>query len=281
MDTSIEQMRQDLALAGYALRTRQRYLRTAEHLQKRFDRSIGEITRHQVREFVATILAHSRSASWKRMELAGLAFLYRKTLGRPDMVSFLSWPKDHPGLPTILSLEEVHRLLRAIDHPCYQAIAMVMYGTGLRIDEALSLRVEDIDGARSVLRVQRGKGGKPREVKLSPALYGWLRRYWVREQPAKPYVFAKRQTGKPPTQETMRDALRLAAEHASIKKHVTPHVLRHCFATHLLEAGTDVRVVQALMGHSSIHTTARYAQVTEKLVRQTPSPLDLLPHKRR
>lgn len=281
MDKSIEQMRQDLALTGYASETQRRYLRTTERLLTRFGLPLSEVTRDQVRDFVAAILAMPRSASWKRMELAGLAFLYRKTLGRPDMVSFLSWPKDHPGLPTILSLDEVHRLLRAIDHPCYQAIAMVMYGTGLRIDEALSLRAEDIDGARSVLRVQRGKGGKPREVKLSPALYGWLRRYWVREQPAKPYVFAKRQTGKPPTQETVRDALRLAAEHASIKKHVTPHVLRHCFATHLLEAGTDVRVVQALMGHASIHTTARYARVTEKLVRQTPSPLDLLPHKRR
>jgi site-specific recombinase XerD len=157
---------------------------------------------------------------------------------------------------------------------------MVLYGAGLRISEALALEVSDIDGARGVIRVRHGKGNKAREAKLSPALYAWLRQYWARERPPQPYLFASRKTGKPPQADTIRAALADAAKKAWIGKRVTPHVLRHSFATHLLEHGTDVRVVGALLGHAQITTTARYAKVTEKLVRQTPSPLDLLPQPR-
>lgn len=281
MDKSIDQMRQDLALAEYAQRTRERYLGTVRRLSARFGRPVVDLTRDQVREFVTEIMAADRSASWKRMEIAAVVFLWRKTLGRPEQVSFVSWPTSHQRLPEVLSLVEVHALLRAIEHPRYKTMAMVIYGGGLRLSEAMALEVGDIDGSRGVLRIRHGKGDKAREVKLSPSLYSWLRNYWARERPPMPYVFASRVTGKPPHNETVRDAIALAAKSAGIRKHVTPHVLRHCFATHLLEAGTDVRVVQALLGHSSVNTTARYARVTEKLVRDTPSPLDLLPQKRR
>jgi site-specific recombinase XerD len=165
--------------------------------------------------------------------------------------------------------------------PRIQAVAMTMYGAGLRISEAVALHVGDIDGARGVIRVRHGKGDKAREAKLSPTLYAWLREYWAREQPPQPYLFASRKTGKPPAKETVRAAISLAAKEAWVSKRVTPHVLRHSFATHLLEQGTDVRVVQALLGHDSITSTMRYARVTEKLVRETPSPLDLLPQRRR
>lgn len=203
-------------------------------------------------------------------------YLYRKTLGLADRVSFLSHPRCHSPLPTVLSMREVGALIAAIRHPCYQAIAMVMYGAGLRISEALALQVTDIDGARGVIRVRHGKGDKAREAKCSQTLYQWLRQYWARQRPPAPYLFASRSTGKPPQAETVRQALALAAKQAGIGKRVIPHVLRHSFATHLLEQGTDVRVVQALLGHGSLNTTARYTRVTRKLVRQTPSPLDLL-----
>jgi len=157
---------------------------------------------------------------------------------------------------------------------------MVLYGAGLRLSEARFLEVGHIDAARNVLRV-RGKGDKPREVNLSPTLYAALRSYWADERPPLPYVFGSRSTGRPPGKEAIWNSLRRATERAGVPKVVTPHVLRHSFATHLLEAGTDVRVVQALLGHTSIHTTARYARVTEKIVRATPSPLDLLPQKPR
>ena len=180
----------------------------------------------------------------------------------------------------VLSKGEVHRLLNSIRDARYQAIAMVMYGSGLRIQEALRLTIDDIDRERGVIHVRNGKGGKPRETKLSPVLYDWLRAYWSRTRPPLPYLFVNHR-GRLPRQSTVRRALAAAVAEARIKKHVTCHVLRHSFATHLLEEGTDVRVVSALLGHASIKTTARYARVTEKLVRQTPSPLDLLPQPRR
>src|SRR5690606_24284540 len=142
------------------------------------------------------------------------------------------------------------------------------YGTGLRVSEARTLEVRDIDGARGVLRVRHGKGNKAREVMLSQELYTWLRQYWARTQPAPPYVFASR-SGELVSLGALRSALAKAAKGAFIKKRVTPHVLRHSFATDLREQGTDVRIVRELLGHASLKSTARYARVTRKLVRQT------------
>jgi site-specific recombinase XerD len=281
VDKSIEQMGQDLALARYAKTTRKRYVATVRHLSSRFGRPLAELTRDDLRLYVEELTARGKSASWLAVELAAVAFLYRRTLGRSEDVSFISYPRRHRPLPTVLSLEEVGALLRAIKTARYQAVAMTMYGAGLRISETVVLEVLDIDGARGVIHVRHGKGDKAREAKLSPTLYAWLRDYWAREQPPRPYLFASRKTGKPPTKETIRKAIAIAAKEAWIKKRVTPHVLRHSFATHLLEQGTDVRIVQALLGHDSITSTARYARVTEKLVRETPSPLDLLPQRRR
>jgi integrase len=169
----------------------------------------------------------------------------------------------------------------ALQHRVYRAIAMVLYGTGLRIDEALSLEVSDIDGARGVLRVRHGKGNRAREAKLAPVLLQWLREYWDRERPARPYLFTSRRTGRPPTQDAVRDAFAAAAEQAGISKPVTPHVLRHSYATHLLDAGTDVRVIQVLLGHRSLHTTMRYTRVSTAVMQKTPSPLELLPSRGR
>jgi site-specific recombinase XerD len=271
---------QDLARAQYAKKTQAKYIATGKELGQRFGCAIEDITRDQVREFVDEVMERERSAATKRQVLSGIRYLYVQTLGRPEMVSFFRLPKVHSPLPTVMSLAEIHALLRAIKTPRYQAIAMVMYGAGLRIAEALVLEVGDIDGARGVIRVRHGKGDKAREAKLSVSLYNWLRGYWAQERPPLPHVFGSK-AGKLPRATTVRRALARAAKEARIKKRVTPHVLRHSFATHLLEHGTDVRVVAALLGHASIKTTARYARVTEKLVRETPSPLDLLPQPRR
>jgi site-specific recombinase XerD len=280
VDISIEQLGRDLASAGYAKTTQSEYVKVAAHLGARFGQPVASLTREQLRTYVEELRARGKSAQWVTTRLAALRFLYRKTLGRPELVSFITYPKRYRPLPTVLSLEEVGALIAAVRIARYQAIVMVLYGAGLRISEALALEVSDIDGARGVIRVRHGKGNKAREAKLSPALYGWLRQYWGRERPPQPYLFASRKTGKPPRADTIRAALADAAKKAWVGKRVTPHVLRHSFATHLLEHGTDVRVVGALLGHAQITTTARYAKVTEKLVRQTPSPLDLLPQPR-
>ncbi len=253
MDKSIEQMRRDLAFAGYSKSTRKQYLKTAEDLAVHVQTPVTELGRDDLREYVERLRAQGRSASWMKMKLAALVFLFSKTLGRPTDVSFIVWPRQYSPLPTVLGQGEMGAVLEALRHPVYLAIAMVLYGTGLRIEEALALEVSDIDGERGVLRVRHGKGDRAREVRLSPALYQWLRRYWDRQRPPRPYLFASRRTGRPPTQDAVRRALAMAAEQAGITKRVTPHVLRHSYATHLLDAGTDVRVIQALLGHRSLN----------------------------
>lgn len=279
-EKTINQLRQDLARAEYSADTQSRYGKHIEEFARHVGKPIAEVTRDELRSYVDGIAAGDESTSRKQCRLLALKFLFRRTLGRPEMVSFIKLPKHHSPLPVVLSKGEVHRLLNAIRKPRYQAIAMVMYGSGLRIREALTLTIDDIDRARGIIHVRNGKGGKPRETKLSPVLYDWLRDFWARTRPPLPHLFADSR-GRLPLPSTFRKALSAAAAEARIKKHVTPHILRHSFATHLLEEGTDVRVVSALLGHASLSSTARYARVTEKLVRQTPSPLDLLPQPRR
>jgi integrase/recombinase XerD len=277
MDTSIEQMTRDLAFAKYAKKTQEGYLATAKQLAEFCGKPVVEVSRDELRDFVEARAARGTSAGRLYSELLAVRFLFKRTLGRPEMVSFIKLPKRHSPLPAVLSVEEVNVLLRSIREPRYQAIAMVMYGAGLRISEAIALEVRDIDAARGVILVRHGKGNKDREAKLSPALYDWLRQYWARERPPQPYLFASRKTGKLPRRETVRRALALAAKDTWIKKPVRPHVLRHSFATHLLDEGVDIHVVRELLGHDSITSTARYTRVTQKRIRETPSPLDLLP----
>src|SRR6185437_5645179 len=234
------------------------YLRTVRALGDHFDKPVAELRRDEIRAYVDHLQGQVRSASWLKTKLAAIAFLFRRTLGRPADVSFIVFPRQYSPLPTVLSPDEVAAFLDAIRHPVYHAVAVVQYGTGLRISEALALEVSDIDGARGVLRVRHGKGNRPREVKLSPELYRWLRHYWDGERPPLPYLFASRQTGRPPSKVTVCHAYAAAAEQAGITKQVRTHVLRHSYATHLLDAGTDVRVIQALLGHRSLQTTARY-----------------------
>jgi site-specific recombinase XerD len=268
-------MRQDLARGGYATSTSDNYMKTVLALAQRFAKPLHELSRDELRVFVDEMLARYRTPSSQRMALAAVVFLYRRTLGMPNHVSFIRWPKRYSPLPEVLSREEVQAVLRAVEHMRYRAIALVLYFTGLRISEALSLQLTDIDGARGVLHVRHGKGNKARAVKLPQELYHWLRWYWRKsKQPRRPRaqaLFASSRTRKPPTRASVGAALASAAESAGVRKRVTPHVLRHSFATHLLEAGTELRVVQALLGHASITTTTRYARVTEKLILQTPS----------
>ena len=277
MEKTIERMSQDLARARYAKRTCDCYLAEAERLFRRFGRPLAELTRDELRTFVDEMHARGWSASTVVGKQAAIAFLYRKTLGRPDLVSFLCRPRMCQRLPAVLSAQETSALLRAIEKPCYLGICLVMYDAGLRLSEALGLEISDIDAPREVIRVRHGKGDKQRETKLSQTLYRWLRQYWARQRPPAPYLFSTRRTGKPPQPDTVCKAIAQAAEQAGIGKHVTPHVLRHTYATLMLEHGVDVRVLSELLGHKSVQTTARYARVTRKLVRKSPSPLELPP----
>jgi site-specific recombinase XerD len=205
-----------------------------------------------------------------------MKFLFEKTLGRPADVSFISWPTQPRPLARVLAPDQITSLLEALRSPKYRAIAMVMYGAGLRISEACSLEVDDIDAARGVIHVRHGKGNTPRDVTLSPKLLAILREYWRRERPPQPYLFVGKGSTRPLAAESVRNALKLARAEAGLKGTFTPHMLRHSFATHLLEAGTDIRVIQQLLGHKNLSTTAGYTRVAHALLAKTTSPLDRL-----
>jgi integrase/recombinase XerD len=278
MDTLLNQMRQDLARKGYSESTRQQYLKAAARfLSENAGRPVEQLGRVELRAHVERLEREGRRGSTLKMHLAGLLFLYRKTLGRPDEVSFISFPRHHSPMPEVLSQDEVSRLLAKLKTRRARAIATVLYGTGLRIGEALALTTGDVDAERGVIVVRHAKGNKSRLAKLSVGLLEYLRRYWSLERPSGPFLFGSRSTGRPPRPAAVRSALASAGEAAGIRKRVTPHVLRHSYATHLLEAGVDVRVLQELLGHSSPQTTARYARVSMELIEKTPSPLELLP----
>lgn len=280
MNKDIEDMARDLAGKEYTESTQKAYLKEAKKLAEWAGKPPSTMTRDELRRYVEEQRKAVKSASILHTKFCALFFLYKKTLGQPEQVSFFSLPKRRSKVPDVLTQKEVHSVLQRLEVPRYQGIAMVMYGSGLRIQEARCLQVSDIDGERGVIRVRRGKGDKPREAKLSPSLYGWLREYWTLTQPPGSYLFGSPRTGKPPTMRSVNKALKKAAEAAWIKKPVYAHVLRHSFATHLLEQGVDIYVVSALLGHASLRSTRRYARVTRKIVRQVPSPVDLLPHAR-
>jgi site-specific recombinase XerD len=268
-------MQDDLKLKGYAAATAKEYLRLAEKFVKHIGRSPLRVSEATIREYVLE-LAKTKQPPTVKMHVAAIRFLYEVTLRRPQLVASLHWPKVPHHLPDILSLEETTQLLEAVESPKHRVILMATYGAGMRIGEACSLMTTDIDSQRGLIHIREGKRGRDRYVMLSPVLLVALRAYWRRFRPMPPILFPGDEPGTCVTQDAVRDALRRAVARAGIKKRVTPHVLRHAFATHLLEAGADIRTIQVLLGHSSIRSTARYTQVSTSHVARVPSPLDRL-----
>lgn len=267
-------MMHDLALAGYVAGTQTLYLRAIRDFARFHGRSPDGLGATEVRQWVAHLTAPGTlSAQRLRQHYAALRFLYVKTLGRPEVVSFLSAPRAMRRLPVVLSAAQVGRLLAAIAVPTYRVFCTTLYATGMRVTEATRVQIGDIDSTRGVIWVRNGKGGNDRVVGMGATLLQLLRTYWHDERPAAPWLFATRR-GTPLHAATVRHALHRAAKRAGIGKRVTPHVLRHCYATHLLEQGTGVRVVQAMLGHASIASTVHYTRVSTKLMAAVPSVLD-------
>ena len=272
-----DRMLQDLELAGYAPGTIQIYLDCIRAFAKFHKRPPAELDQDAVREWLHHLRQRKIGVQRLRQHLAALKFLYGKTMGRPNEVAFIKWPKIPQRLPTVLSEGQVRSLLLALRMPLYRVLFTTVYATGLRIGEVCSLQIGDIETRRGVIHVRQGKGRKERLVMLSPRLLAILRAYWRSERPVAPYLFVSPYTGKPVRTEAARKAFKRAAAEVGLKGRITPHCLRHSFATHLLESGTQLRVIQILLGHSSIRSTTRYAQVSTKLISRTRSPLDLLP----
>jgi site-specific recombinase XerD len=269
-------MMQDLKLAGHAAKTQKTYLECIG-LFAQFCWEPAHADQEQVRAWVDRLQKSKVGPQRLRQHFAALKFLYAKTLGRPEQVAFLSWPKDPKRLPTVLSAEQVSALLAALESAKYRVFFTTLYATGLRLQEACHLETTDIDAAQGVIHVRHAKGRKERLVMLSPRLLAILRAYWKQERPPAPYLFPTK-SNRPLDPDVARRVLHLAAEAAGLdSKKVTPHVLRHSFATHLLERGTELRLIQVLLGHDNIQTTTRYARVSAKLLSKAKSPLEHLP----
>ena len=207
--------------------------------------------------------------------VAALRFFFTVTLDRPEMARHLTFVREPRKIPVILSLEEIARLLEAAPGPKYKAALSAAYGAGLRVSEVVALKVSDIDSERMLLHIEQGKGRKDRFAMLSPRLLELLRDWYRIARPAV-WLFPGRDPLLPLTTRQFNRAVHAAADRAAIKKRVTPHTLRHSFAAHLLEEKTDVRLIQVLLGHARLDTTALYAQVATNVIRAVMSPLDRL-----
>lgn len=271
-----DKMARDLKLKNLAVGTQSQYLACCRRFAAYHWRTPRELGLEEVKEFLGHLMAVGGSVERLKMHVAGLKFLYGVTLDRPDVTARLPWPKVPHKKPVILSGTEVEKVLAAMPSLVPAMVVLTAYGAGLRISEAVRLRVEDIDGKRGLIHVRLGKGKKDRYVMLANRLLGALRAYWVQVRPPDGWLFPGRKKGMHLSPGAVRMALKEAVAKARLKKRVTAHTLRHSFATHLLEMGTDIRIIQVLLGHGSIRTTARYAHVSAKHIASVASPLDVL-----
>lgn len=271
-----DRMARDLKLKNYAVGTQAQYLKCCCGFVRYHMKSPMVLGERDIKEYLHRLLMLGSSPEKLKMHVAGLKFLYGETLNRPEVVRRIPWPKVAQKKPDILSGTEVARLLDAVTSlvPC--VALMTAYGAGLRVSEVCRLQAEDIDGKRRLIHVRLGKGGKDRYVMLPERLYQALRGYWAKVRPQGGWLFPGKKKGTHLHPTAVRWALKEAVRTAKLKKRVTPHTLRHSFATHLLELGTDIRVIQALLGHESLRTTTGYTRVGAGLVGRVVSPLDVL-----
>lgn len=269
-----QRMIEDLRIRNYSPRTIEIYVRHVARFARHHGRSPEALGLEDIRAYQVHVMKEGLSWSRFNQAVCALRFLYRVTLGRPWWIEHLPYAKKPRRLPVVLGQEEVLRLLSAVPSPVCRMALTAAYAGGLRVSEVAALRVEDIDSARMMIHIGHGKGDKARLVPLSRVLLDELREYWRARRPGT-WLFPGRKAGEPIRTRSLWRACREACRAAGLKKHVSVHTLRHTFATHLLETGTDLRTVQALLGHASIMTTALYTHVQRRLVTATKSPLDL------
>jgi site-specific recombinase XerD len=272
-----QRMQDDLELRCYSKSTQDEYLRYATRFAGHFMISPAEMGEAEVREYLLHVKRDEKvGPATLKGNVAALKFLYTHTLKRPEEVASIPWPKVPRPLPDILSGSEVGCLLTTIRTFHHRVITMTAYGSGLRIGETCSLQPGDIDSKRMLIHIREGKRGRDRFVMLPQRVLKWLREYWQMARPRSSWLFPGQDPEHHISKSAVEDAVRKAARDAGITKRVTPHILRHSFATHLLETGTDIRTIQVLLGHNSIRTTERYTHVSRAHVGRVKSPLDLL-----
>jgi integrase/recombinase XerD len=271
-----QKMLDDMQLRNYSDRTIKAYLRCVSQFAQHFGKSPDQLGPPHIREY-QLYLIKQKQCSWAvfNQTVCSLRFFYNTTLGCKEMIEEIPYPRFEKRLPVVLSQTEVAALLQALSNLKHRALLTTLYATGLRVSEVTNLVVTDIDSNRMVVQVRQGKGRKDRFVMLSPTLLTLLRQYWRAYQP-RHWLFPGRNRSHPINDATAYRICQQAARAAKLSKSVSPHCLRHSFATHLLEAGTDLRTIQLLLGHRNLKTTAVYLHVSTLALRSTTSPLDLL-----
>jgi site-specific recombinase XerD len=274
-----QRMIEDMQLKKLAENTQECYIRAIAQFAQFFGKSPELLGREEIRTYLLHLVQKKKvSGSTYRQTLAAIRLLYRTTLGRNEIVEGIQHCKTEKKLPVVLSMDEIERFFKALESRKHRAIFMTAYAAGLRVSEVVALRVTDIDSQRMVLRVDQGKGRKDRYVMLSPRLLLVLRAYWKAARPTT-FLFPGGRWGKHPkpiTTHSVYNACKRAMRNAQITKNISTHTMRHSFATHLLENGTDVRTIQILLGHRHLNTTAVYMHVSQQKIGATRSPLDLL-----
>ena len=273
-------MLEELQRRNYSGRTIRYYLQAVALFAKHFGKRPDKLGPDELRTYQAYLLRERKLAVGSVIaRVAALRFFYVRTLKRHEFREDLPYPKDHRRLPTVLSVEEVTRLINAAGNLLQRALLMTLYGTGMRRTEVSLLKVSDIDSQRMMIRIEQGKGGRDREVPLSPTLLKTLRVYWRWMNP-KTYLFPGTVKGwradVPISPNVVWLACHEAAQAAGITKRFSPHSLRHSCATHWLEAGTDLRTIQLLLGHSTLEHTLVYLHLSHKHLQTVPNPLDQL-----
>jgi integrase/recombinase XerD len=269
-------MARELALRGYAPRTQSAYLLRMRRLVRHFGRSPDQLSEDDVMEYFRSLASSGTSTSTFNQSLSAARIFFGGVLKRDWKVNRLNYHKAPRRLPEVLNREEVRRLLDAAESLRERALYQIAYGAGLRIDEAIRLRVGDIDSSRMLIRVHRGKGNKDRYVPLPATVLDTLRDYYRQARP-KHFLFPSPKKPDQPIHVTsIQRAIQLALRRAQIEKRATYHTLRHSFATHQLEAGVKPHVLRELLGHRSLATTERYVHVAGDYLKATPNPLDSL-----
>jgi integrase/recombinase XerD len=271
-----QRMIEDMRLRNYADHTIEVYVQRVATFAKHFGKSPERLDAADVRAYLL-FLIQEKHASWSYygQAICAIRLLYRVTLGKDWVVEGVASPRKGQKLPIVLSLDEVTQFFEGIANLKHRAILMTAYAAGLRISEVVGLRVADIDSRRMTIRICQGKGRKDRDVMLSPRLLAVLRAYWKAVRPTD-WLFPGNVPGRPLTDGAVHRICVRAALKSGLGKHITIHTLRHSFATHLLEAGTDLRTIQVLLGHRSLRTTAVYTHVSAATLQATQSPLDRL-----
>jgi site-specific recombinase XerD len=268
-------MIEDMTVRNFVEKTRNDYIRHVRTFTAFIHRSPDTATAEDLRRFQLHQTQTGVRPPTINGSVAALRFFFTVTLDRPEMGRHLTFVREPRRIPIILSLEEMGRLLEAAPGPKYKAALGAAYGAGLRVSEVVALKVPDIDSQRMLLRIEQGKGRKDRFAILSPVLLELLRD-WYRIARPTIWLFPGRDPMLPLSTRQLNRAVHVAADMAGIKKRVTPHTLRHSFATHLFEDKTDVRLIQVLLGHAKLDTTQLYTRVATNVIRSVMSPLDRL-----